>query len=283
MLRKLLPAIALGAMFAPGILFAQGSSGTFGSRSLGGTLGGSQSSAFGGSGLSSSGSFGGGSSMGGNSGQGGLGATQNAGQVGSISGNQVSGRFVEGQRQAGQFVGGSSQTAQGFVGQQNSAAQGGGLGGGLGGQLGGANMLGGRGGQLGGMFGNQMNQRNLQQLGLQGGFGGAQNQRKQLRTSISLGFKSPAVVTTRAATQFNARLLKIPNLQVTGPLRVTMEGRTAVLTGEVGSEGDRDLAERLALLEPGISAVRNELVVKPAPEAEPIEAPAAQVTPPVND
>ena len=45
-----------------------------------------------------------------------------------------------------------------------------------------------------------------------------------------------------------------------------MAGRTAILRGEVTSARERDLAELAALVEPGISAVKNELVVAtPAP------------------
>ena len=68
-------------------------------------------------------------------------------------------------------------------------------------------------------------------------------------------------------------------------MQVEMEGETVVLRGTVPSERDRDLAARLALLEPGISAVRNELRVVPSsePESIPAPSPAAEVTPAVND
>ncbi|MHB8862100.1 MAG: BON domain-containing protein [Pirellulaceae bacterium] len=46
-------------------------------------------------------------------------------------------------------------------------------------------------------------------------------------------------------------------------IEVLMEGRTAILQGEVLSEADRDLAEILLTFEPGISAIRNELQVNP--------------------
>ena len=238
---------------------AQSRSGTFGQRTLGGTLGNPTSS------------------FGGTNGSG------NAAAAGSLSGNE---RFIRGSRQAGDFVGrGGTDAGSGMVGQQNAGATGGAGLGGLGG-MGGMrnNMMGGRGGLggLGGMFGSQMNQFGRNQFGQQNMRGG-QGARTQLRTPISLGFSSPVVASTRTTTQLTTRLTKIPSLQVTGPLSVTMEGSTAVLTGHVGSEGDRDLAERMVLLEPGISNVRNELQVRPAPEVVPIPAPAAVVTPPVND
>jgi osmotically-inducible protein OsmY len=46
------------------------------------------------------------------------------------------------------------------------------------------------------------------------------------------------------------------------PIEVSVAGRLAILQGVVGAERDRQLAERLALLEPGIAEVRNELRVR---------------------
>lgn len=48
-------------------------------------------------------------------------------------------------------------------------------------------------------------------------------------------------------------------------IRVSMDGSTAVLSGPVSSAHESKLAERMALLEPGVRAVRNELVVSPSP------------------
>ena len=60
------------------------------------------------------------------------------------------------------------------------------------------------------------------------------------------------------------RLARIPRLRENGPLTVEMDGRIAVLQGEVASEDARDLVARVVLLEPGISDVQNELrVAKP--------------------
>jgi hypothetical protein len=56
-------------------------------------------------------------------------------------------------------------------------------------------------------------------------------------------------------------------------IEVTVDGRTATLRGAVLSERDRTLAETLLTFEPGISEVRNELLVqasaRPATEAPP--------------
>jgi len=52
------------------------------------------------------------------------------------------------------------------------------------------------------------------------------------------------------------------------PITVTIEGQTATLRGRVASQEDRMLAEDLALMEPGISQVRNELVVEGSPDGK---------------
>jgi osmotically-inducible protein OsmY len=47
-----------------------------------------------------------------------------------------------------------------------------------------------------------------------------------------------------------------------GTSQVTVDGSTVILQGTVASAEDRKLAERMAMLEPGVKNVRNELVVK---------------------
>ena len=51
-----------------------------------------------------------------------------------------------------------------------------------------------------------------------------------------------------------------------------MEDRTAVLAGQVDSEREKRLIERLAMMEPGVEAVRNELTLKAAEELLPLPA-----------
>lgn len=57
-----------------------------------------------------------------------------------------------------------------------------------------------------------------------------------------------------------------------GGIQVSLDGDTAVLRGTVASANDRQLAEQMALLEPQISSVRNELMIgtSSAPLATPI-------------
>jgi hypothetical protein len=55
-----------------------------------------------------------------------------------------------------------------------------------------------------------------------------------------------------------------------GGVQVRVEGNTAVLRGAVASVGDRELAAQMALLEPSIYSIRNELTVgPPVPAAKP--------------
>lgn len=109
-------------------------------------------------------------------------------------------------------------------------------------------------------FNRQNQQRNQNQNRNQ------QGNKKQLRISISadIPLTSAATTSTTLGRQFEARLTKLPGLGKQNSVLVSMEGRTAVLTGSVASERDRELVAGLALLEPGISAVRNELVVTEA-------------------
>jgi hypothetical protein len=67
------------------------------------------------------------------------------------------------------------------------------------------------------------------------------------------------------------QLDRSPAIRRTGPLEISVEGRTATLRGTVVSTKDRELAELLVRLEPGVSDVQNDLRVKPA--AEPIANP----------
>jgi hypothetical protein len=105
----------------------------------------------------------------------------------------------------------------------------------------------------------------------QGMMNSMSRQRRQLRVPLRLGLdvSSPstpvaAPVYTGPNTALQTRLTKIPQLKGSRSVMVEMEGRTAVLKGEVASQYQRDLAGKLVLLEPGIAAVRNELQVASA-------------------
>ncbi|MFO0902668.1 MAG: BON domain-containing protein [Pirellulales bacterium] len=121
-------------------------------------------------------------------------------------------------------------------------------------------------------------------MGRMGGFGGMgmnqfgmnqqQNQRgrQQLRIPMRLGFTSPPAQMSVRSRQFATRVPKIPGLKNVRELTIEMDGETAILRGKVDSEDQRLLVERMAKLEPGISAVQNELQVE-ATESLPAPTP----------
>lgn len=57
------------------------------------------------------------------------------------------------------------------------------------------------------------------------------------------------------------RLQRSDGIRSLGDITVTLNGRTAILQGEVASERDRSVAEQLVRLEPGVSQVQNQLLV----------------------
>ncbi|MAT73498.1 MAG: hypothetical protein CMJ58_28790 [Planctomycetaceae bacterium] len=64
------------------------------------------------------------------------------------------------------------------------------------------------------------------------------------------------------AVTLSSRMSDVLSSRVSG-VTVAMEGRTAVLSGEVATDHDSRLVEKLASMEPGVSQVRNELTVQP--------------------
>lgn len=162
-------------------------------------------------------------------------------------------------RDTGSFVGASAPTVGNF-GAVNEA------GAGLGGAAGGP-------GQQGGFFNffNQLNSANQ--------FNNQQNQRGQLRFRMSLGSgmpkaPSPAtspVIARQVGHTLQARFISIPRFA--GPIEVNMEGGTAVLNGSVVDAETSLLAERLAMLEPGVLSVRNNLAVAPPVDPELLPTP----------
>ncbi|MGV3607396.1 MAG: BON domain-containing protein [Planctomycetaceae bacterium] len=188
--------------------------------------------------------------------------TSAMGQSGSMGGQgsalgQASSFGASSNRQQGGFVGASSQNAR-SVGNVMSGQNSG--------------QMGGMGGQMG-QFGQGRNNRNGQNgFGQQNNNGNKQQPQGVLRVPLKLGFTPTPVVSSTFTATTSARLQKLPALKNQRGVNVAMEGSTVVLRGEVASEADRELAEGLMMLEPEVSAVRNELVVRsapPAPEALP--------------
>lgn len=88
--------------------------------------------------------------------------------------------------------------------------------------------------------------------------GDSQSRRTTLPTRVVVAFDQPRPAPARAIAVLQRRLSR---LEPMSNLDVTMQGRRAVLRGVVATDHDRDLAEQLIRLEPGIDAVQNELTV----------------------
>lgn len=247
-MRITFPVLAMTALFCgPAVTWGQSRGNTGGSSSMfpsSATTGGST----GGFGAASSMSsmFGSGSSSGmGNSGFGSTGST-GFGQTGQNPfGQQNAGAFIGRNLNANSFIGRTAQgtqTGQGTQGnnRSNQAGRGGG-------------------------------QRNtdLQQL-LQGQMGGQGNQNQNnglmgrnsgIRPRLKVGFEATTPVASTAVEVTRARFenLSSRNPQLASVSVEMASDGTAVLTGDVKSQSDSQLAENLLRLEPGIRKVRNEL------------------------
>jgi hypothetical protein len=108
---------------------------------------------------------------------------------------------------------------------------------------------------------NQSRQNQFNQQQAQKAARSASQPKGQFRVPMRLGFQPVPREGHNPGTVMTQRMIKMPALSQTGRINASMEGQTAVLRGTVPTEGDRQLAEGLAKLEPGVLAVRNELVV----------------------
>jgi len=79
---------------------------------------------------------------------------------------------------------------------------------------------------------------------------------------LEIGFELPNRA-ENVSSEWTRHLQASPAIRQGSWIEVSVEGRTAILRGQVVSESDRALAEQLVLFEPGISAVQNDLQVKP--------------------
>ncbi len=158
---------------------------------------------------------------------------------------------------------GTGMTGMGGTGMGGTGMGGMGMGGmGLGGMgLGGMGMggmgLGGMGlGGMGGLGGmNMFGRNNLNS--------NAQNQR-QVRARMTIGFTPDAVAPEIMSTNISTKLKRLPLPIQSRGIGVTMEGRTAVMTGTVANEAEANKLARLLKLEPGVDDVRSELTYSEA-------------------
>ncbi len=188
---------------------------------------------FGGSGLGGSGL--GGSGLGG-SGIGSLG-TGGASPGGQGGGRLNDGSLINGPSGSGGFVGSDLAGLQRFIGSSQARAQAG------------SQRINRGTGQ-----GFQSNQPDNQDSG---------PAQRKFRTRVRIGFRPVPISNTKVSEQLSQMLTK--TLQANG-MRVVISERTATLRGNLATHHQRRLAEQLALLEPGISRVRNEIVVTAPPD-----------------
>lgn len=85
----------------------------------------------------------------------------------------------------------------------------------------------------------------------------------QPRPQLKIAFTSPRVNLAKTQVDLDDRLGRLAKIQGVGTT-ISDQG-VVTLTGNVGSEDSKKLAEALARLEPGVRSVKNELVVTPAP------------------
>jgi len=173
------------------------------------------------------------------------GATQQGNDAGSLSGNE---RFLRNNRQ-GQFVGRDLADTTNFIGQDSGGLRTG-----------------------------------FQDLGLLRA--AAQNfnpngtvaaQRAPIPVAYRVAFehRTPSI-DAQILPAVNKRLIKRFPPTAQRSVSVVHGEDVLILTGTVSTEHDRDLAQQLVALEPGVGQIRNELRVIPLGEVEPILAPQAE-------
>ncbi len=160
----------------------------------------------------------------------------------------------------GDNVGASSSTVQGFSTVGGAGAAGTGATGGFGG-------MGGLGG-LGGLFGGAFNQMNQSQQG------STRAVRTRLRSAVQVAPTNPQQV----AAGFSQRIQTSPSAARFRNTNVVVDGRTATLSGQVGSAADQRMAQLLLRLEPGVSRVESRLEVA-APPSPSDSRPAVELLP----
>ena len=107
-------------------------------------------------------------------------------------------------------------------------------------------------------------------VGNQQGFGvvgGTQNgfvvTRGNVRAQLKSDFAAPLVSGNQIANQFNDRFYRLPASQsFAGQYQITIDHRTATLTGVVNSPADADRLIRQLRLQPGVDKIVNELTVE---------------------
>jgi hypothetical protein len=90
-----------------------------------------------------------------------------------------------------------------------------------------------------------------------------------IRVQLRPAFDVPPPLPLAANIPLQQRLSKEMGAVGVGSPQIEMVGRTAVIRGVVATERDRQLIERLARLEPGVSAVENLVEIQAPPSTTP--------------
>jgi BON domain len=146
------------------------------------------------------------------------------------------------------------------------STSGGGLQSMIGGTTGGTGGVGGRAGAVGGAGNGGLGALSS----LLGGFGNANglggnststNKTRFVRAPLSLGFEIAPSQLQAFQARGEVRFRKLPRFR-NGNVELATEGDTAVLRGTVKDEQSKELAERIAGFEPGVSIIKNEITVQ---------------------
>ena len=161
------------------------------------------------------------------------------GGVGTLNFNE---RFIRGNRRSDSFVGGDARDRRGFVGSQ-------------------------QGGQTGRVRPVVIMPRSSAPDANRTASAAGRTRSGVYEPRLSIAFDVTRPTEEAVAQNLVHLLMASPGFQSGGRIEVSVAGATATLRGEVASERDRSLAERLILFEPGIDSVRNELKVARLPQA----------------
>ncbi len=99
---------------------------------------------------------------------------------------------------------------------------------------------------------------------------------------LRVGFEFSPRSLPEHTTMVARRLMGVRTIDPASSIEVKLEGSTATLAGFVGSDREKSLAGMLLMFEPGISSVKNDLVVRP-PSTGPPQSPSDAKTPKTGD
>jgi len=171
-------------------------------------------------------------------------------KIGAVRGSE---RYVRGNRRETNFVGADSRDIRGFVGSQAGASSGR-----IRSAVSGLRVKSAPDANRGARP-TSRSRTSLYEPRLRVDFGFPTVSSEQVSTNLS----------RQLETSLTRHLRSAISIDQICAIEVSLEGQKATLRGEVSSERERKLAELLALFEPGISEVQNELIVRsPAFAAE---------------